>query len=63
MLKVYADSCFESRFPVSLDGSMSAKKENAISVGGRGMRITVKDGILPIQSRQRGIVFRVFLMY
>jgi hypothetical protein len=36
MLKVYADSCFESRFPVSLNGSLSAKKENAIRVGGGG---------------------------
>jgi len=28
-----------------------------------GVRISVKDGVLPIQSRQRGVVFWVFLMY
>ena len=36
MLKVYADSYFGSRFPVSVDGSLSTKKENTISGGGGG---------------------------
>jgi len=38
MLKVYADSCLESHVPISVDGSLSVKKENAISVGGENFR-------------------------
>jgi hypothetical protein len=38
MLKVCADSCFEFRVPVSVDGFMCAKKKNAISGSGENFR-------------------------
>jgi hypothetical protein len=38
VFKVYADSCFASRIPVIVDGSLSAKKENAVSGGGKNFR-------------------------
>jgi len=38
VLTVCADSCFESRIPISVECSLNAKKENAISGGGENFR-------------------------
>ena len=61
VLKVYADLCFESRIPLTVDRSLSAKKQNAISGGGKNFRY--RRSTIKYSHVNEKLDFGVFLRY